>query len=116
MSPAHLERTLQQRLNESTLIKKKHPDRACIYMMRSKTKPSLPDLDKNKYLVPIDITIGQLAYIIRKRIKLNPSAAMFLMINNAMVPATQTIGETEQKHMDEDGFLYIYYTTENCFG
>jgi len=116
MLRTHFEKTLEQRKAETKQIKRMHPDRACIYMLKATGKPNLPDLDKHKYLVPIDITIGQLAYIIRKRIKLNPATAMFLMVNNAMVPTTQTIGETERKHIDDDGFLYIYYTTENCFG
>jgi GABA(A) receptor-associated protein len=115
MPLTHFEKTLEQRQAETRQIKLKHPHRVCVYMLKA-AKPTLPNLDKYKYLVPIDITIGQLAYIIRKRIKLSPANAMFLMVNNTMVPTTQTIGETEQKHMNEDGFLYIYYTTENCFG
>ena len=116
MPPTHFEKTLEQRKAETKQIKRLHPNRACIYMLKPRGKPNLADLDKHKYLVPIDITIGQLAYIIRKRIKLSPASAMFLMINNAMMPTTQTIEETERKYMNEDGFLYIYYTTENCFG
>jgi len=116
MTQRHFEKTLEQRQTESRQIKQKHPNRACIYMVKSTTKPTLPDLDKNKYLVPIDITIGQLSYIIRKRISLCPSAAMFLMINNTIVSSSLTIAETEKKYINEDGFLYIHYTTENCFG
>jgi GABA(A) receptor-associated protein len=116
MSVAHFDKTIHQRLSETKQIKLKNPNRVCIYMVKSTNKPSLPDLDKNKYLVPIDITVGQLAYIIRKRIHLCPAAAMFLLINNTMLSTNLTIGELENKYMNEDGFIYIHYTTENCFG
>jgi GABA(A) receptor-associated protein len=116
MPVTHFEKTLQQRQIESKKVKQQHPDRACIYMVKSTTKPTLPDLDKNKYLVPLDITIGQFAYIIRKRIRLCPSTAMFLLINNTIVASGSTIAEAEKKYVNEDGFLYIHYTTENCFG
>ena len=116
MSTIHFDKTIRQRQSETKQIKLKNPGRACIYMVKSTTKPSLPDLDKNKYLVPTDITVGQLAYIIRKRIHLCSAAAMFLMVNNTMLPTTSTVGEIENKHVNEDGFLYIHYTTENCFG
>ena len=116
MSSAHFDKTIEERLSETKQIKLKNPNRACIYIVKSTTNSSLPNLDKNKYLVPIDITIGQLAYIIRKRINLCSAAAMFLMVNNTMLPTTSTIGEIENKHINADGFLYIHYTTENCFG
>ena len=38
----------------------------------------IPDIDKKKYLVPCDLTVGQFVYVIRKRIKLKPEKALFI--------------------------------------
>ena len=33
-----------------------------------------------------------------------------------MAPASQTVGELYDNQKDEDGFLYVVYTSENTFG
>ena len=43
----------------------------------SPSPESLPSIDKQKYLVPADLTIGQFVYVIRKRIKLSAERAFF---------------------------------------
>jgi hypothetical protein len=48
-------------------------------------KSDIPDLDKKKYLVPADLTVGQFVYVIRKRIKLSPEKAIFVFVNNVLV-------------------------------
>ena len=42
---------------------------------------------------------------------------MFLMTkNNKLLSGSAQIGDINDKYQDEDGFLYIKYTTENAFG
>ena len=77
---------------------------------------TLPQLDKHKFIVPKDITIAQFNYIIRKRIKLDPSESIFIYINNLLPPSSSTINELYDMHKSDDGFLYITYTNENTFG
>ena len=62
------------------------------------------------------MTISQFMFIIRKRIKLESNHALFIMVNNALVPSNSTISDNYETHKDEDGFLYIIYTSENTFG
>ena len=50
-------------------------------------KCNLPVIDKKKYLVPGDLTVGQFVYVIRKRIKLEHEKTLFIFINNVL-PAT----------------------------
>ena len=50
-------------------------------------KCSLPGIDKKKYLVPGDLTVGQFVYVIRKRIKLEHEKTLFIFING-ILPAT----------------------------
>ncbi|KAE8991197.1 hypothetical protein PF005_g22658 [Phytophthora fragariae] len=52
-----------------------------------KADPSdIPDIDKKKFLVPVDLTVGQFVYVTRKRIKLSPEKAIFIFINNVLPP------------------------------
>jgi GABA(A) receptor-associated protein len=73
-------------------------------------------IDKKKYLVPADLTIGQFVYIIRKRIKLSPQKAIFIFIDEVLPPAAALMSSIYEEHKDEDGFLYITYSGENTFG
>uniref|UniRef100_A0A493TIL6 GABA type A receptor associated protein like 1 n=1 Tax=Anas platyrhynchos platyrhynchos TaxID=8840 RepID=A0A493TIL6_ANAPP len=49
-------------------------------------KARVPDLDKRKYLVPSDLTVGQFYFLIRKRIHLRPEDALFFFVNNTIPP------------------------------
>ena len=75
-----------------------------------------PCIDKEKYLVPVDLTMGQLSFVVRKRLKLKSSDALFLLVKKALCPATRPVGDIYDAHHDTDGFLYVTYTLENTFG
>ena len=107
--------SFEQRTNECNRILQKHPDRVPIIVCKS-AECTLGDIDKQKYLTPRDLTLGQFIYVIRKRIKLKPEEALFIMINNNIVPGKSTLSEIYEAHKDEDGFLYVTYTSENTFG
>lgn len=105
----------KQRYDESKKIIKKYPQRVPIIVEKC-DKSQVNDIDKNKYLVPNDLNMNQFIYIIRKRIKLDKSQAIFLMINGTICPSNKPIGVVYDDHRDDDGFLYIKYTSENTFG
>ena len=106
---------LTKRKSESTRIKLKYPKRVPIICEKNNNS-DIPDIDKNKYLVPMDLTVGQFLYVIRKRIKLNPEKALFLFINNTIPSSSQLLSKIYQDYEDEDGFLYIIYSSKNTFG
>ena len=105
----------KDRLNESSKIIDKYPDRLPIVVEKS-SKSKINDIDKNKYLVPKEMTLGQFLYVIRKRIKLDPSEALFFFVNNILCSNTQNMNEIYNTYKDKDGFLYITYSSENTFG
>ena len=105
---------LQERMEKSKSIIEKYPNR--IPVIVECKDDILPHLDKSKYLVPRDITVGQFVYVIRKRIELKPEQAIFLFINNTLPPTASTLEEQYNLHRDEDGFLYIEYRGESTFG
>uniref|UniRef100_A0A6G5A836 Putative ubiquitin domain of gaba-receptor-associated protein n=1 Tax=Rhipicephalus microplus TaxID=6941 RepID=A0A6G5A836_RHIMP len=79
-------------------------------------KARIGDLDKKKYLVPSDLTVGQFYFLIRKRIHLRPEDALFFIVNNVIPPTSATMGSLYQEHHEEDFFLYIAYSDEDVYG
>ena len=73
-------------------------------------------IDKKKYLVPSDLTVGQFMFVIRKRLKLPPEQAIFLFVNGTIPPTAALMNQIYDEHRDVDGFLYITYSGENTFG
>lgn len=108
--------SFNKRLDESSRVLIKYPDRIPVIVEKSTTQPDLPTIDKKKYLVPFDLNMGQFIYVIRQRLKLRPEEAIFLFVNNQIISGTSIIGHIYNYGKDLDGFLYIQYAKENVFG
>jgi len=104
-----------QRKIESERIRKKYPDRVPV-IVKKVANSDIPDIDKHKYLVPEDITIGQFMFILRKRLALSSEKAIFLFINNQIPIMSDIMINVFNKHKNNDGFLYMDYAGENTFG
>jgi hypothetical protein len=74
-------------------------------------KSDIATIDKKKYLVPADLTVGQFVYVIRKRIKLSPEKAIFIFVDEVLPPTAALMSSIYEEHKDEDGFLYITYVS-----
>ena len=105
----------EKRFSESKSVMEKYKDRLPIIVLKSQNC-SLPDVDKCKYLVPKDMTMGQFIYVIRRRINLKSEQALFITVNNNLIASSESIDMIYEKNKDEDGFLYVTYTSENTFG
>ena len=79
-------------------------------------RTDVPDIDKNKYLVPADLSVSQFMHVIRKRIKLPSEKAIFIFVNNTIPPTAALMSVLYQEQKDEDGFMYVTYSGENTFG
>jgi GABA(A) receptor-associated protein len=108
--------SLQNRVKESSRILSKYPDRIPIICEKANNQNDLPNIDKKKYLVPFDLTIGQFMCVIRNRMRLRPDESLFLFVNNEIVSGSSIIGYVYEQLKDPDGFLYIQYAKENTFG
>ena len=115
MSDFKKSKTENERLTESSKIIEKYPNRIPIIIEKDK-KSKIKDIDKNKFLVPNDMTLGQFMYVIRKRIKLEPEKAIFIYVNNILPPTSSLINSIYEEHKSKDGFLWISYSGENTFG
>lgn len=106
---------LEKRIENSQNIRKKYPNRVPVVCEVSRDSQIV--LDKNKYLVPKNITVGQLQYIIRKKVpNLNHEQALYMFIGNTLAPIAREMGDIYEDRKDQDGFLYVVINTENTFG
>lgn len=110
--------TLEQRQKMACEQRAKYTDRTPIIVERAHTEQRLPRLDKERFIVPIDLTMGQLEHVIRRRLQLTPTTAIFISTrNNVMIPNTEPISRIDDQFQDpDDGFVYLTYRGEETFG
>ncbi len=102
---------------ESSRIKEKYPNRIPIILEKNVDCKTIDDIDKKKFLVPHDLTMGQFQYVVRKRLKtLSPDQGLFFFIDNAMPSVNQLLVHLYDAHKNDDGFLYVVFSGENTFG
>lgn len=107
--------SLDDRYKESQKMLSKYPERIPIIVEIAKGCELTP-ITKNKYLAPRDMPMSQFVFTIRKKIQLESSQAIFVMVNNQLVPGNMPLSKIYSENKDEDGFLYMIYTSENTFG
>ncbi|KAJ8633716.1 hypothetical protein MRB53_027052 [Persea americana] len=106
---------LDKRRAEAARIREKYPDRIPVIVEKAE-RSDIPNIDKKKYLVPSDLTVGQFVYVIRKRIQLSAEKAIFIFVDNVLPPTGALMSTIYDEKKDEDGFLYVTYSGENTFG
>ncbi|OBZ87884.1 Autophagy-related protein 8 [Choanephora cucurbitarum] len=77
--------SFELRKAEATRIKNKFVDRVPVVCQRIERNKA-PLLKKKRYLVPKDFTLGQFIHVIRQRIQLSHEHALFIFINDSIVP------------------------------
>ncbi|CAI2380666.1 unnamed protein product [Moneuplotes crassus] len=108
--------SFEKRKHECDKIREKFPDRIPVICERSTTS-KLPELDKEKFLVPNDLCAYQFNFIIRKRISLPENDSLYFFVNGKyLLKADTEIAQVYEERKDSDGFLYITYTEETTLG
>ena len=106
----------EKRKKEADFIMNKYPGKIPVICEVNSTSSQELHLDKKKYLVPADITVGQFIFILRKRIRLLPESALFLFVNGEIPPTGKLLSEIYHNYKDLDGFVYcaIARETNRC--
>ncbi|OAY48856.1 autophagy-related protein 8i [Manihot esculenta] len=107
--------TSEQRLEESRDIIAKYPDRVPVIVERY-CKTDLPEMEKKKFLVPRDMSVGQFIHVLNIRLRLTPGKALFVFVKNTLPQTATLMNSVYESFKDEDGFLYMCYSSEKTFG
>lgn len=107
--------TFEERCQESHRVLMKYNDRVPLICEKLKSS-NMEKIDKEKYLVPNDLTAGQFIYVIRKRLRLPAEKAIFIFMGGTMPVISSSLADLYDKYKDRDGFLYVTYSEENVFG
>ena len=108
---------LEDRKKESLRILSKYPERIPIRVERASHCNDINEIDRQKFLVPADLTMGQFIFVVRKRINLDSSKGLYFFVNKkGMIPTSELMSNVYHNYKDEDGFLYIEYAGESTFG
>lgn len=115
-----IQRPAIERKKEIHRLMQKHPERIPIYIecdKRSKVRPKNDDTFNKKFLVPNELCVSQLIYVIRKRFELNPEQAIYIFFNHQLISSDKTVKEIYDLHKNkEDDMLYAIYAIEATFG
>ncbi|KAG9475504.1 microtubule-associated proteins 1A/1B light chain 3A-like [Eleutherodactylus coqui] len=108
---------LDSRIHEVNRVKSRYPCKIPVIVERSHREKRLPPLQKIKFLVPPEITMGQFVSMIRCRLTLPPSHSLCILVNEFQMPSlSMTMLEVYAEHQDQDGFLYVTYKSHEVFG
>ena len=107
---------MSKRLAECVKMRQKFPDKIPVIVDRGDTKT--PAIDKHKYLVPSSHTLMDFQAILRSKIKLDPSQALFCFIGQEGVlgQSNRDFATLYEQYKSEDNYLYITYMLESTFG
>lgn len=111
------ENSFDYRVATSSKIRARYPDRIPVIVERAKKAGDAPEIEKTKFLVPHDITVGKFMHDLRKHMTtLAPQKTIYLFVNNSLPPTASLMSAIYADYHDKDGFLYITYAGEEIFG
>lgn len=93
--PPFRDKPFEERAEEAEKIRERFPDRLPVIVERTGTRGGrdTPELDRSRFLVPLDLTLGQLVYVIQRRLSLPADRALFVFCGTTLPPATVLLRE-----------------------
>ncbi|XP_026192509.1 autophagy-related protein 8 [Cyclospora cayetanensis] len=116
--------SFEKRTAEARRIRAKYPNRIPVICEKA-PRSDLPVIEKKKFLVPMNMLVGEFKYIIHKHINqcassqgapLTHEKTIYLFVENTAPKAGALIQEVYEQHVADDGFLYVEYSAENTLG
>ncbi|XP_049884829.1 uncharacterized protein LOC126379886 [Pectinophora gossypiella] len=108
---------MQGSVQEVEAIRHRFPNKVPLYVERYVREREVPALGRNKFLVPQELTMSQFLYIIRTKLKLRDSQALYLLVNDkVLVSHSMTMAQAYEQFRGHDGYLHITYAAQQVFG
>jgi GABA(A) receptor-associated protein len=105
-----------QRKHDCEQILLKYPNNIPVICEKYPYSKNAPEIDKHKYLIGSELTVGQFMLVIRKRMNVKPEIGLYIFINGIIHSNSSLLRHLYNDFKDDDGFLYIEYDIENTFG
>ena len=107
---------LETRKKQNKELIKRNPKKIPIILEKD-PKCKLIPIKKTKFMIEKNSTVSKLIQSIRILMKIPQEEGLFLSAKGKYTLTGQKIiGDIYNTYKDEDGFLYIMYTTELIFG
>jgi GABA(A) receptor-associated protein len=107
---------LDERRKQYDLVMESHPEKVPVILERAPSA-TIPTVDRSKYLLPRDFTVGAFLDILRRRTSVGEGEALFVYVRGTVPAGNVPFGALYEQHRDlDDGFLYVTYTGESSFG
>lgn len=107
---------IADRQRESSNVIIKYPDRVPVIVDTNDNSSFNEKLDKHKFVVPDTLSVSEFVIIIRKRLRIDSSKAIFVFCGNTILVGTMLIRHIYDQYKEEDGFLYLIYKAESTYG
>ena len=100
-------KSLDERTKFAKSILEKHPGKIPLIIESQKDK-ELPPI--HKFIIPNDLTVGQVIYMLRRRIKLRETEAIYLFFDNCCSPlyCNPEYSPHKETHNSSNGFVKIF--------
>ncbi len=112
--------TYNHRLKKSKYLLENYYGRVPVIIERTPKDTSLKNIDRTKYLIPVEMTISNILILIRQKIILNENQSIYIIANcnnsTIVLNPTQSLEYVYNTYKSNDGFLYLEYCGENTFG
>jgi GABA(A) receptor-associated protein len=106
-------KSFQERKNYAAKLREKYPDRFPIIIESHRDLK----LDKKKYLVPKNLSVGQFFHLIRNRLKLSSEQGLFIFTEDGSIPpVSESLEAIYKSARNDDNFLYFKLSPETVFG
>ena len=120
MKSSHKEEfTKKERLQQSSKLKEDNKGKIPVICNKD-PNCKLKSLLKTKYLFSTEITIDKFLKLIRKKLEMEEDEALFIVANcksnKYALVGSMSFGEIYDKYKDDDGFLYLIYSSEKIWG
>ena len=110
----NLDKKKRKELSQNLL--NKYTDKVPVILEKDPSSKIL-ELKKTNFLLEKKSTVTQLLQLIRRKTEIKEGEALFLQAKGKYsISGEKSIGEIYKEYKDEDGFVYIMYTTELIYG
>ena len=108
--------TKEMRIKDSEDIRNKNPNSIPVICEKAPNS-KIKELAKSKYLLKKSLNLSQFKEILRKKLEIDSTSALFLLVKGKItLVENDTFDKIYDKFKDDDGFLYIYYASEEVWG